>query len=145
MAPRKEYSPRKRAIIVEMYRSGQSHTAIAYREGVARGSIAGIVKRYSTQTKGRSEKRIGRPKKITARDMRYLQRQIDADAFTEPSEMCKLISLGCHPRTIMRALAAIGIFHLPALRRPFLTAEHAAKRLAFARKYVDKPIEYWQN
>ena len=45
----------------------------------------------------------------------------------------------------MRALAVVGSFRLPALGPPFLAAEHAAKRLAFAMKYVDKLGEYWQT
>jgi len=144
-APRKHYSPHKRARIAALQTAGISHRDIARREGVSAGSISGILKRYGVQKSAKSLQRSGRPRILTERDIRYLFRFIDQDPFITSEELREKANLACSVRTITRELIRHGIQHSKALRRPKLTPEHAAKRLEFARLHVRKPPSWWRR
>jgi transposase len=135
-----EYSPHKRTRIVTAYNLGLSKRALWAKEGVIPASVKGIVKRYKTQKSAKSLPRSGRPRALNERDLRHIDNAITKDPFISANELKKECGLSCHFRTITRELQRRGIQHCQALRRPKLTEEVAAKRLAFAEAHIEKPV-----
>jgi transposase len=143
--PNQEFSPHKRTRIVVGWSLGLSPQYLHAKEGVATGSIHGIVTRYRVQKSGRSLPRSGRPRILTESHIQRVLRLIDQDPFISAKEIHEKVRLPCSERTILRELIRLGIQHYKAIRRPKLTEEHAEKRLQFARKYVDKPLAWWKR
>lgn len=145
IASRQEHSPHKRARIVALYEAGWSQRRIASHDAVSPGTIPGILKRYRDQKSAKSLPRAGRPRILTERAIRYLFRFIAQDPFIFCLELKEKANLDCSTDTIRRRLIEGNIRHYKALRRPKLTPETAAKRLAFARKYVAKDLAWWRR
>jgi len=143
--PRLEYSPHKRARVVQAYDLGMKVKDIALKEGISPGSVWGIQKRYRNQERGRNKRRVGRPKIISERDIRHVKRIIDIDPFISNENLLRAAALSCSISTLNRVLVKEGIQHHRALRRPKLTTELAAKRLTFAQRYLEKPVDWWKN
>ena len=78
---RSEYSPYKRTRINLLYDSGIKLKAIRAVEDVPQGSIYGIVSRYSDQKSARLRRRLGRPRSLIDRDIRYILLLIEKDPF----------------------------------------------------------------
>jgi len=108
-APRKYYSPYKRARIVALQTVGISYRDIARREGVSVGSISGILKRYGVQKFAKLLQRLGRLRILIECDIRYLFRFIDQDLFITSEELREKANLACSVRTITRELIRYGI------------------------------------
>jgi len=143
--PNCEFSPHSRTRIAVGYSLGLTPRALFAKEGVVRGSLYHIVKRYEKQKSGRSLPRSGRPRKLDDRAVRKILRSIANDPFVTLKKIKVEAELDVSERTISRELIRRGIMHSRALRRPKLTEEHAAKRLAFARAYVGKPSSWWRR
>ena len=142
---RVEYSPQKRARIIIKYGMGATAKTVGRAEGLSAGVVRGVVRRYKHQDRGRSLKRIGRPRKIFPRDKRHILRLINLDPFISNMALLAATGLTVNIRTITRFLQNKRIQHHVALRRPKLSDIHAQKRLEFALKYVDKPQEWWHG
>ena len=140
--PKQEYSPHKRTRIVVGWSMGQSPLYLHGKEGVATGSIHGIVSRYRVQKSACSRPRSGRPRILTESHMQRVLRLIDQNPFISAKEIYEKVRLPCSERTILRELIRLGIQHYKAIRRPKLTELHAEKRLLFARKYINKPLAW---
>jgi len=138
--PYTEYSPHKRARIITGYDVGLTTSALAAKEGIPKGSISGIVKRYKRQRGGKSLARSGRPRKLSDRDIRAIQRTIANNPFISLDKIRETASLEVSTRTISRELIRRGIMYFKALRRPKLSAKHARKRLTFALAYINQPL-----
>ncbi|OAA34640.1 Transposase, Tc1-like protein [Metarhizium rileyi] len=144
-SPRVEYSPHKRTRIYMRYKLGETQRAIAFGEGVPLGSVSGIIKRYKQQESAQNGTRAGRPPTLTERDKRAIIRAIGRFPFIKLADIITEAGLTVSTKTLSRFLQTEGIQHNRALRRPLLTAEHAATRLAFANTYKSKPASYWRR
>lgn len=143
--PNTEYSPHKRARIATGHELGLSRRALWAKEGIPPNSVFGLVTRYKHQTSGRSTPRSGRPRILSEREVRRALRLMDIDPFIPNKKLLSDLGLTCSVRTLSRELVRRGIQHQVALRRPKLSDVHAAKRLAFARLYVRKPLSWWKR
>lgn len=139
------HSPHKRTKIVYNYLSGVSAKAVAAKYNVTPRAVYNINQRYKVQKSAKSNPRSGRPRVITERGKRHLFRLIEEDPFIQNNELLSRASLTCVTSTLTRFLRKEGIQHFRALRRPKLTPEVAAKRLAFARLHVQKPLLWWKR
>ena len=136
---RVKYSPQKRARIITKYGMGATAKTVGRAKGLSAGVVRGVVRRYKYQDKGRSLKRIGRPRKIFPRDKKHILRLINLDPFIFNMAFFAATGLTVNICTITRFLQNKGIQHHIALRRPKLNNIYTQKRLEFALKYVNKP------
>lgn len=142
--PGKHYSPHKRTRIAVAVEKGIPKSWVAAKEGCSPNSVHGIAKRYRTQRSAVSLPRSGRPRTLTEYDKRHILRLISQNPFISNAEIKTQAGLACHVDTITRWLKSEGIQHTKALRRPKLTQELADKRLAFARRYLTSPEDFWK-
>lgn len=142
---RKEYSPHTRGRIAMAYSKGTKLIDIAKELSIPKGSVYGILKRYKTQQKGRSQPRAGRTAILSERDKRHIQRAVFQSPFDSAKEIRDKCEIKAGESTISRAMRKSGLGHWKALRRPKLTPDHAKARLEFAKIHVHKPLDWWRR
>ena len=143
--PGKEYSPQTCGKVVSYWESGQTYRWISEKLTIPANSVGGILRRYRHQHKGQSIRRPGRPKLLSERDKRHIIRLATKDPFISSQTIREDGGFSVSVTTIYRAILESGLRHWKALRRPKLSPENAAKRLAFARSVVDKPMDWWKG
>lgn len=141
----KHSTPRTRNRIFARYDSSQPVRGIAYREGVDKDHVYGVIKRWNFDDPGVSRTGRGRPRSLDERDTRRMLRCVAIDPFMSISQILRDCGFECSESTVRRHLIRNGIMHRLAATRPFLTEEHAAERLAWALEHQDKPLEYWRR
>jgi len=95
---------------------------------------------------GISKPRTGRPKKLSAGDIRQIIRYIRASKSTRRVSLAglkKLFQLDVHENTIHNALSEAGYLHRIARRRPYLNKRDRKHRLKFAKEHKDWTVEDW--
>ena len=105
-------------------------------------------KHAETGSVASSRKNCGRKKKLTPRHLRVIEIALRRSP-TKSSRKLKMelqntgVNIGAS--TLRRYLKKMGLVSRFAARKPLLTRRHRALRLAFAKKYVKKPQEFWAN
>lgn len=122
---RKEYSPHTRTRWRTEKDLGESFTDIAKKYNVSPTTVWGAYDRYPHQKSAKSSPRSGRPRKLDDRHQRHLWRTIDNDPFISVATLIETCCPHISKWTLTRWLREKGIMHQRALRRPFLTPEHA--------------------
>src|SRR6266516_2303130 len=136
MPPVHQITPRKRAAIVALRRTGMKYKDIATEYGISKSGVGHIVKRFNDTGKSGIEKHSGRPKITSPRDDRLNKRCIDMNPLISCTEIKKeLPFLTCHRRTISGRLSdKFGLKSRRAARKPLLTKIQRNKRLQFLRR-----------
>lgn len=96
-----------------------------------------ILKRYrECGTFGLADK-CGRPQKLTDVDVRIFKRELLKNRRVPLAKLAGNMSTETDVRTLRKELHELGINNRIAIKKPFLNVKHRAKRLAFARGYLD--------
>lgn len=142
---KKHHSPHKRTAIATAYQKGVPAKAVAAEHGVSPDAVYAIARRYQNQISGRSQPGRGRKFKLDERYIRRILREIDQNPFISNKELIENCALPVTEQTLVTTLKKRGIQHRQALRRPKLSDTIAQKRLEFAQKHLNKPLEYWKR
>ncbi len=141
----KDLTPYQRGIIIGSSKIGGSPAAIAkaYQipDSTVRTTLARAAQRNDT---GASRPRSGRPKAVSDRDERHIIRLVKTLPEINYATIREHVDLNCSRSTIYRVLKDFGITNWLAKDRPKLTEEHAATRLAWAKKHKDWTLEQWK-
>ena len=93
--------------------------------------------------------RTGRPKAITEREGRSIIKHVRKDPSISSKELSNdldhYFQKKVHPRTIRTFLQANDLRAFRRVRKNLLTETMKAKRLQWAKKYCNKPIEFWRK
>ena len=106
---------------------------------IPRGSVSGIVRRYHQQQSAQSRPRKPRPlhpNSITDSEFTQIHTIVEANHFISAFNLIQQARLCCSRSTLSRTLRRVGIQHQKAFTRPYLTPISAAKRLAFAERWL---------
>jgi len=104
--------------------------------GMPKSTVSDVNKRDT----GKSKPRSGRPRKVSARDMRQIVRYLQKNRTTRRITLLRLkrlFNLQVHENTLRSALADAGYLHKIAKRRPYLTNLDRKRRLKFAKEHKD--------
>jgi transposase len=143
--PMPHYSPHKRTQIVTEYELGRPARVVAIKFGVSRNTVYGIVNRATRQISCRDRPKSGRPPTLSQNDKNALSHVARLDPFVQTRELRDRADVAASQATIRRFLTSEGTPHYWAIRRPFLTQDHADARRAFARRWADKPPNFWDS
>src|SRR5579862_6636255 len=133
-------TPRRACGVIMLRKAGLPYGQIRAISGLHKETIHQVLKRAvqhpedPTATRPRS----GAPKKLSLRDERHLVRTAVNNRNISITALCKQFS--CCAATMKAALSKYGYHKRVARRKPFLTANHKKKRLAFAQAH-----EYWED
>jgi len=144
----KETTPEERRIIIRLLNQCKSYGEIAKIVGRPRSKIQSIINRICEKATYQNQPRIGRPRKTSAQDERFVVREITKDPHTSApmiSDELKKRGVSVSVSTARRILKRSG-FHGRVPRKKFFVSEaNIKKRLQFARKYANKPASFWRK
>lgn len=145
-----EISPKKRAIIVTLAKEGYSIRQISAKVNIPKSTVADVRSRWIANPTGfgTPKKRSGRPRKTDARFDRQIERKCMENRFHSSKTIRN--SLGevgnqISDRTVRRRLQQAGFHARRPARKPFVNYFQRRRRVIFAKKYSEKPLEYWKR
>ena len=147
MPPVHQVTPRKRAGIIALSKTGMKYKDIAAEYGISKAGVGHIVKRFKDTGSADVKKRSGRPKVTTPADDRLIKRCVRVNPFISCKEIKQeLPFLRCHSRTVSRRLSdKFGLRSRHAAKKPLLTVIQRKKRLNFCAKYKNWTPAMWSK
>jgi len=131
ITPFKDLSPYIRGKIIAKYKDGIKPAQIAKQLNIPDSTIRDTISKDIVRNEGVSRARPGRPDKYSERFKRnlisFVRKEPKASIAKIRKHMQSKISNGC----ITKILKATGMWHWKYKKRPYLTDEVAAKRLAW--------------
>ena len=137
------------AKIVTLRELGWSYGKIAAEMNCSKSTAQRTFQRYTETGKTADKPKSGRPKLLSPRENRIVERKSLANRFlTAPAitaefqEFCgKKVSV----TTIRRCLRNSGLFGRVARRKPLLSAHHRRNRLSFAKRHLHWTFHDWEK
>ncbi|CAK9796254.1 Transposable element Tc1 transposase [Anthophora quadrimaculata] len=146
---RKETTLEERNIIISLYVKGNSLRKIGELVAKSHATIQYIVNKHKKQGTIENKRRSGRPAKLNERDDRFIVRKVKENPFrSAPTIAAELeLATGKHvcPKTISNRLKEAGYLSRTARKKPYITKVNRQRRLEFAKKYINKPLEFWKT
>ena len=150
MAPKKkEHSVDVREKVIKHFQNGDTEHEIAKKLLLPRTSMHYIIAKYK---KTRCLVNIvgrGRKRKTSEHLDRVIHRKVKADrrktASSVKLEIEKELGVVISEQTVRRRLHQVGLSGCVARKKPYVSKAVRGKRLAFAKKYREKPLGYWDT
>ena len=133
----------KRGEIIGKYNTGVTLKNVAHIPETPKSTIDYPIDQASKRPNGESRPRIGRPPKLSEHDKRHLIRVTRMNPHTTYARIKLQCGLDCSTDTIYRVLKEYGLINWLAKKRPLLSPEAAAKRLAWCLERRHWRYEDW--
>jgi len=130
--PRTELSPHIRGVIIGMHIGGKNPSEIARILRLPRRTVRDQIHRFPQRHANQSRPRSGRPRAYTERDERRILRLIRREPKIRWRCLKLTTDIDISLRTFKRLLKRLHVRKWLSKKRPALTEEHAAARLAWA-------------
>lgn len=132
--------------IISLLQAGHSIREVAKITGISRSTIGSIRKITSFPS---SEKKIGRPRILEARQERLVARMVSSgqwrDAEKAKSHLKQDYNIEISAESLRRSLRRSGLQAHICPKKPLLRKKHRQERLAFARRYKNWTMEDWKK
>jgi transposase len=138
-------STTEKAQIVALHKAGRSNAQLAEQFGVSVVTIKKTKRHFNERGHYERKKGSGRKKKLSAGDLRVLGRLTRKNSRATLNQLRIMSDLHVSGRTIRRRLKEMGLRARVARKKPFMSAVHRAKRLAFARKHLGWTLQQWKK
>ncbi len=147
MAPHgREMSQDLRKKIIYLHKKGEGYKKISKALLISQNTVAKVVQTFKKDgTATISQRRPGRPRKLTPRQERLLMRRVEENRHASSLQLSKEVEsqtgviISCD--TIRRTLQRNGMHG----KKPLLKPRHKKARLEFARAHADKDEDYWDS
>jgi transposase len=128
---------------------GHSHSEVAKILNCSKNTVQRQMAKFQRTETFCDLKKTGRPSKFTEEIKSRILSWIEEDRRNTSTKLSILIKeqfgVDIGERTIRTFLKSKGYFGGVCARKPLLREQNKAKRLAFAREHVDKPLEFWRS
>lgn len=150
MAPHgKELSEDLKKRIVALHKDGVGYKKIAKTLKLSCSTVAKTIQRFNRTGSTQNRPRHGRPKKLSARAQRHIQRLcLGNRRMSAASIAAEVEGVGGQPvsaQTIRRTLHQIGLHGCRPRRKPLLKMMHKKARKQFAEDKQTKDMDYWNH
>lgn len=139
----------KRQLVIYHRARGKSGDQIAEMLQIPRSTVYDIIRRFDHENRIDLFTSTGRPKKCSARDERFLVRQVKKNPRTSaPKLKTKLHAIynkEVSTQTIRRILGKHGYAARVPRRKPLISETNRKKRYQFAMRYVGVDESFWEN
>ncbi len=151
MAPHgREMSQDLRKKIISLHKKGEGYKKISKALLISWNTVAKVVKTFKKDgTATISQRRPGRPRKLTPRQERLLMRRVEENRHASSLQLSKEVesqtgvTISCD--TIRCTLQRNGMHGCHPRKTPLLKPRHKKARLEFARAHADKYEDYWDS
>lgn len=140
-----ELSPNTRGKIIGAKDFGGTATQIGKRYNYPESTIRSTLKLEPERDRNVSQPRSGRPKTYSDRDERHILRQVRLHPKCTYADVRRACLVKLCDSTLSSILKKHGITNWRAKKRPHLTEEHAAIRLAWCIERLDWTVEDWKK
>lgn len=148
MGKQKQISQDLRRRIVDLHKSGIGYRKISRQLLVSLNSVGTIIRHWKSHNTTLPLLSSGRPRKIAGRTERLLVRKVKKTPKITLNELRRDLNesgVNVSGDTISRVLHRNDIFSRYARKTPLLTKKHVCARLTFAKEYINKPADFWNN
>lgn len=132
-------------IIVALNKAGHSAKEIVEQTGHNKDAVYRVLRNFQQRGTVETPKALGRPKLLNERDSRALIKYIKQNRRATLGEIANTMPVKVSESTLRKALHENGIYSRIAKKKPYLSAVHTKKRLAFAKKYKAWLREQWRK
>lgn len=126
--------------------SFRTYRQIAATFNVSPATVSRIKSKYCHDT---SNRKYGRPRKLTSQNIRYCIRELTQNRSKSAREVSKKLkvnfSVNVSDRTIRNALRKEGLKAQEKKKKPKLSAKNIKARLEFAKRHKDWTIQDWKR
>ena len=141
----KQISLQIRNLVVRDISNKLSQREVAARYGISRGAVRAIIAKQNSCGSVADRSGRGRPRETDQRTDIRIVREIKKSPKVTVRAIKETLSLPISDRTIRRRLAEQGLKSRFTKRLPFISKINKIKRLKFARKHINKPVEFWRR
>lgn len=134
-----------RSRIVGMKEAGATTAEIAVALSVPTRTVNDVFRKFRERGTTTPQNSPGRPPKLGERDLRGLVRFSKKNRRAVLSDVTNSAAVKVSDRTVRRHLRKEGIFARVAVQKPFLTDQHKARRLEFAKVHRNWTVEQWEK
>ncbi len=151
MAPHgREMSQDLRKKIISLHKKGEGYKKISKALLISQNTVAKVVQTFKKDgTATISQRRPGRPRKLTPRQERLLMRRVEENRHASLLQLSKEVEsqtgVTISRDTIRRTLQRNGMHGCRPRKKPLLKPRHKKARLEFARAHADKDEDYWDS
>ncbi len=151
MAPHgREMSQDLRKKIISLHKKGEGYKKISKALLISQNTVAKVVQTFKKDgTATISQRRPGRPRKLTPRQERLLMRRVEENRHASSLQLSKEVEsqtgLTISHDTIRRTLQRNGMHGCRPRKKPLLKPRHKKARLESARAHADKDEDYWDS
>lgn len=149
MDKRKEVSLEIKNLVVKEYKKGTSYRGIGGILDLPHTTVQYILKKYKDTGSVENKPRSGRPKKLSRRDVSLIVREVGKNPRISGPELVTHIAntsnTTVHPKTVRRVLHKNGYASRVPRKKPFISEKNKKLRLEFAKKHIDKDMEFWKS
>ena len=142
-APRHELTPHQRGQILGRIESGCSQRRVAQEVGCSRGAVRRTIAMLQERVNGQAMSCHGRPRKTNKDDDEALYHQRRAAPAMSLHTLHAILASSIHFDTMRRRLRKAHLQMWQRVKRPALSPEQAAARLAWALLYRHWTVEDW--
>ena len=140
-----QLSPYERGLLVGASALGATAVEVEKVSGVPESIVRTTLSRASERHNGETKPRSGRPGRLSIRDQRHIIRIARVQPTITYKNLQKEAGVVCSRSTLYRCLKAYGLTNWLAKKRPLLTPEVAAKRLAWCQLRKDWTFDKWKQ
>jgi len=141
----KQISVQIRNLIVKDRQKGLSNREIGRKYGVSEAAVRKIWKKFEKIGTVIDMTGRGRKRKTNPVEDRRIIRETKKNPTVTSRVIRENLQLNVSERTVRRRLREAGLKNNFALRRPLIRKANKIKRLEFAKKYADKPVDFWKK
>ena len=134
-----------RNMIVGMRKAGLTLSRIGDIVGRPKSTISRVLKKYYECSSIKLAKKPGRPHKLSDEGRRRLMIDLSSNRRAPLAKLCENITPHVGMVTLYKEIHELGVNSCIAVKKPFLSDIHKAKRLAFAKQHLSWTIEDWNN
>ncbi len=136
--------------IISLHKKGEGYKKISKALLISQNTVAKVVQTFKKDgTATISQRRPGRPRKLTPRQERLLMRRVQenrhASSLLLSKEVESQTEVTISRDTIRRTLQRNGMHGCRPRKKPLLKPRHKKAHLEFARAHADKDENYWDS
>lgn len=145
MVRTREISEEVRKLIIQDRNEGSSYGMIAKKFKVSKNGVVRICKKAQLHESAKNLPGRGRKRKTSARVDQRILREVKKNPEITAREIKETLSLTVSTKTIKRRIKDTGLKSHLKLKKPLISKKNKVKRLEFAKKYINKPAEFWES
>ncbi len=136
--------------IISSHKKGEGYKKISKALLMSQNTVAKVVQTFKKDgTATISQRRPGRPQKLTPSQERLLMRRVEEHRNASSLQLSKEVEsqtgVTISRDTIRRTLQRNGMHGCRPQKKPLLKPRHKKARLEFARAHADKDEDYWDS